>query len=111
MSKMKDAFHEQFGGSPKHDAVPELFEAGWNAVIEACGGHDHLLSLHEHDWTLQHPITERLEGTLFECELHRLIEVMVFHERFPGPGLYRFWRTPSVVPDTTEWNWEPTDAR
>lgn len=29
----KAAFHEQFGGSPKHDAVPELFTAGWEAAI------------------------------------------------------------------------------
>lgn len=30
---MKAAYHEQYGGPPKHDAVDERFAAGWAAAI------------------------------------------------------------------------------
>lgn len=30
---MGSAYHDIHGGSQKHDAVPELFEDGWNAAI------------------------------------------------------------------------------
>ncbi|MBG6106605.1 hypothetical protein [Frigoribacterium sp. CG_9.8] len=29
--KMGAAFHKLHGGSPKHNAVPEMFESGWEA--------------------------------------------------------------------------------
>ena len=91
---MGAAYHKLFGGSEKHDAVPELFEAGWNAVIEACGGTDHLLEINPSgSWTLQHPVTERLDGTLFECEWTGITGILVFHRRFgEGEESYGRWR-------------------
>lgn len=30
---MGSAYHDLYGGSEKHDAVPELFEDGWKAAL------------------------------------------------------------------------------
>lgn len=108
MTTMGEAW-EKFYRPGMSSEEAQAFQAGWNAVIDACGGHDHLLQIHENEWTLQHPITERLEGTLFSCSLHNLIGVMVRRERFPGPGRYRFWVAKSPVSDTKEWNWEEVE--
>lgn len=96
VEKLKsDAFIE-FGTRIKND-VPveagwEAFSAGWDAVIEACGGTDHLLSIKsDGTWTLQHPITERLGGTLFDCEWPGQARILVFHERF-GEDPEGLWR-------------------
>lgn len=70
----------------------EAFTAGWEAFIEACGGSDHLIKVTEDGWTLQHPITERVnaEVNLFECPMHKLLSAEDSEESLPQ-GLLRAW--------------------
>jgi hypothetical protein len=91
MTTMKDAYHELWGGSPKHDAVDEMFASGWNAVIEATGGTDHLAQVTETGWTIQHPITDRLEGDLFGCPFNELVHI-AGEQGDLKPGRYKLWR-------------------
>jgi len=90
MTTMKDAYHDLFGGSPKHDTVDPMFQAGWNAVIEACGGTDHYVRVTDSGWTLQHPITERLEGRLFDCTMQQLVHIAASSGDLPI-GVSKVW--------------------
>ncbi len=106
---MKDAFHKIWGGSPKHDAVPDLFASGWNALFEALGGDQHFMDLRidpqwDHtSWTIQHPVTERLDGSLFECPL-TVAGAEISHYIAPeGAGIYRIWE------DRNSIQWEKMD--
>jgi len=59
------------------DAVPELL------VDE----YEHLVNLGEGWFSVQHPLRERLDGLLFDCDLHQW---MTSRSGPPGvPGLYR----------------------
>lgn len=50
---------------------------------------EHLLYVREEDFTLQHPLRERLDHALVDCQLHRRIREV---EGPPKPGLYRVTR-------------------
>ncbi|MFD6699723.1 MULTISPECIES: DUF6085 family protein [unclassified Microbacterium] len=39
------------------------------ALIDLTGGPDHIVVSDGETWTLQHPLTERLTGDLFDCEI------------------------------------------
>lgn len=41
-----------------------------DALVDATGGVDHVVRSYGATFTLQHPITERLDGSLFDCGLH-----------------------------------------
>jgi len=71
----------------KEDDWPKYFA---EAIIEAFGGSEHTVKVTETGWTLQHPITERLEDTLFECTLSGPVGVANFHDKLPL-GVSRVW--------------------
>ena len=74
----------------------EAFKAGWDAVIEATGGTDHIVEVTGRTWTLQHPITDRLEGQLFSCPFNDLVSVAAEQGAF-GKGLHRVWVDRNVL--------------
>lgn len=39
-------------------------------LIDMTGGHHHILQSDGDTFTLQHPLTERLTGDLFDCDIH-----------------------------------------
>ncbi|WP_193596115.1 DUF6085 family protein [Microbacterium sp. YJN-G] len=39
-------------------------------LIDMTGGHHHIVQADGDTFTLQHPLTERLTGGLFDCEIH-----------------------------------------
>lgn len=110
MTTVGEAWAEYYkpGMDPK---IAQGFKAGWAAVIEACGGTDHLLEIKPSgDWTVQHPITERLDGTLFDCEWTGITGVLVFHRRF-GDGDEALGRWRGFVDENGDRRWErPDDA-
>lgn len=62
---------------------------------------EHLVELKAHDFTVQHPLRESLDGLLFSCDLHRRIAALDGPPR--TPGLYRV----IIDPADDEWLWEP----
>lgn len=40
------------------------------ALIDLTGGPDHIVQANGETFTLQHPLTERLTGDLFDCDVH-----------------------------------------
>lgn len=60
-----------------------------DALVEATGGPDHVLRVDEDGHvTVQHPLAERLDGSLFDCAV--LGQVLRW-DPLP-PGDYRVWR-------------------
>lgn len=56
-------------------AVRELVGVGvLHALVAATGGTKHVVRFERDRYTLQHPITERLDGSLFDCRLDQLIQ-------------------------------------
>jgi hypothetical protein len=75
---------------PRPDAVAEILD---NRETE------HLVELAETTFSLQHPLRERVDGQLFDCEIHDVIRSL---DGPPAPpGLYRTvdGRTFEAVPD------------
>lgn len=69
------------------------------ALEDATGGPDHLLKVEDNDlmsWTLQHPLHERFDGTLFDCKFPPLIGHLMWKERF-GPGNYRIYEDRGAI--------------
>jgi hypothetical protein len=79
------------------------FEAGWDALLEALGGDQHLLKLEVsgdyREWTIQHPVSERIDGALFECAFTVAGSTLV--QEIPESGTYRLWKDRSAL------LWEP----
>lgn len=54
-------------------AADQVINAIEDALIEAAGGRDHIVSTDERGaWTIQHPLGERFEGSLFNCQFNLL---------------------------------------
>lgn len=68
----------------------EAFGAGWQAVIDATGGTEHLVEVTGKGWTIQHPITDRLEGDLFSCQFNDLVRITAEQGMF-GTGRHKVW--------------------
>lgn len=73
------------------------------AVVEASGGPDHIVRADKHGFTVHHPITERFEGTLFECPMFPLIKVAAEGGAF-FLGEHRVWLDRGVL------QWEEIDS-
>jgi hypothetical protein len=58
---------------PLRPARSDLAVAALDALVEATGGTEHIARFTATDFTLQHPLTERLDGTLFDCPVHAVI--------------------------------------
>lgn len=89
-----DEQHEEADYRPIYDEAGVIVTssaavAALDAVVEATGGSDHIAVFGLDDFTLQHPITERFDGSLFDCEVHRILA-----RRQPETlGKHRIWRT------------------
>jgi hypothetical protein len=78
-------------------AANELIEHLERAIIDASGGEHHIVQVHGYSWELQHPITERFEGTLFGCRYTTLVAATEFEE----DGTFQVWLDRSAL------RWEP----
>lgn len=59
-----------------HERVAIASDAAAVAIavlIDLTGGHDHTVQADGETFTLQHPLTERLTGDLFDCDIHKHI--------------------------------------
>ena len=81
------------------NAAHELIDHLERALIDASGGEHHLVRITGYAWTLQHPITERFTGTLFDCPYASLVE----QAPFEADGTYRVWL------DRQALRWEPVN--
>lgn len=45
---------------------------------------EHIVVIREHDFTVQHPVRERVTGELMDCELHRFLASLDGPPRRPG---------------------------
>lgn len=81
---------------PRPDAVAELLR-DWET--------EHVAELREDEFTLRHPLRERLDDGLFACKLHARIAALDGPPR--TPGRYRV-----VVDAAGRWHWTllPTTA-
>lgn len=50
--------------------------AALNHIVGYTGGAGHLVEYRTDGYTLQHPLTERLDGTLFDCDLDQHIQAL-----------------------------------
>lgn len=91
------AIAEAIGGVVVQDLEAELSTeearrveavAVLDALADATGGDVHTVRFFVHDFTLQHPITERLNGSLFECRMHALLAAL---NGPPALGDHRVW--------------------
>lgn len=60
-----------------------------DALVAMTGGEDHIVKVTEDGWVLKHPLTERLNGDLFDCNLAAVIETLEGPPPEHGPGEYR----------------------
>lgn len=63
----------------------EAAVAQLDALVDATGGHHHLAEFDRVGFTLQHPLTERLAGGLFDCPVHAALTSI---PRSPGVGSF-----------------------
>lgn len=56
----------------------------------------HLVKLAEDGFTIQHPVSERRDGTLFECDYHKQAQQQLTGEEKP-PGIYGCYLTSDGV--------------
>jgi hypothetical protein len=75
------------------DADKGSFDAGWDALLLRLGGPDHILKIWDDGvkYTVQHPITERLQHDLFHCRFGALAEALMEVEPL-DPGFFRIWQ-------------------
>ncbi|MCI2958219.1 DUF6085 family protein [Agromyces atrinae] len=57
----------------------------------AIDGPEHIARFTANDFTIQHPLAERLNGSLMDCEFHAMCAAQ---SGPPGIGLYRITRNP-----------------
>ena len=79
------------------DAVIEEWDliAVLDALVDATGGPDHIAKIDGRRFNLQHPITERFDGSVLDCRIHQMLTDI----RPWGPGTFRVW----VERDTILW--------
>lgn len=54
---------------------------------EATGEDIHIINTDYGDWTIKHPLLERFEGDVFECDMHQKFDDM-YHYNIPEDGYY-----------------------
>jgi len=59
-------------------------------IENAAGGPDHIVHSKGAAWTIQHPLSERFEGQLFNCPYVALIQTAAMQGAF-GDGTHRVW--------------------
>jgi len=80
---------------PRPSAVAELLDAERGPI--------HLVDLRKDCYVIEHPLIERLDGVLFDCPLHRVLEEMDsppsppsrYEVRLHDEGVWWWTRAPS----------------
>jgi hypothetical protein len=67
-------------------------------ILEGAAERDHTVLITETMWTMQHPLRERVENDLFQCEMGKRITNYTAKVLLE-PGLYRISSSPP-------WDWE-----
>lgn len=64
-----------------------------SALLNGSGGPDHIIGITSPDWTIQHPLNERFEGSLMDCPYTHFgaVTAEVIHKS-EGDGRFRVWR-------------------
>lgn len=74
------------------------------ALLGATGGPDHLVNVSGAAWTVQHPLDERFEGTLFDCVVTKHVAGAMPSRLMPGDGHWRVRITETTDGvETLEW--------
>ena len=83
---------------PSDDCVDALAEA----VVRALGNDtDHIIQFEDHTFSVQHPLSERIDGSLFSCSVHQ--EIWGLDESPVPPGIYRV----DASGPLDQWRFEP----
>jgi Family of unknown function (DUF6085) len=82
---------------PRPDAVTGLL-----ADREA----EHIVLFSETEFTVRHPLRERLDDALMECELHKDIAAMAGPPVRPGTYRARWLGYGTATPGYGRWTWE-----
>jgi hypothetical protein len=102
MTRLRDIIDDALATSPTDhivtvNAANELIDHLERAIVDAAGGPHHIVHIKGYAWTIQHPITERFEGSLFNCRFTGLVADSPFEE----DGTYQVWQ------DGPSLRWEP----
>lgn len=76
-------------------------------AVQAILDHDetsHIVRIDEHGWTAKHPILERVEDRLFDCEVGKGLALFEGPPAWIEPGDYEV-----TVNDDGTWNWRKID--
>ncbi len=84
---------------PRPDAVADLL-----ADQEA----EHIVIFGEADFTVRHPLRERLDDALMDCDLHKDIAAMAGPPVAPGTYRARWADYDTARPGYGRWTWEPS---
>lgn len=77
--------------SDKWDATKESRDD----IVKQWDDHNHYVNFTGHDfWTVQHPLAERLNGSLMDCKINNDVDDWTWADA-PPMGLFRAWPDPS----------------
>ena len=68
---------------------------------------EHIVIFGETEFTVRHPLRERLDDALMDCELHKDIAAMSGPPVAPGTYRARWADYDAAVPGYGQWTWEP----
>jgi Family of unknown function (DUF6085) len=86
---------------PRPDAVTTLL-----ADQEA----EHIVVFGETEFAVRHPLRERLDDALMDCDLHKDIAAMAGPPVKPGTYRARWADYDAATPGYGQWTWEARDA-
>ena len=84
---------------PRRDAVADIL-----ADRES----EHIVAFGETEFTVRHPLRERLDDALMDCDLHKDIAAMDGPPVRPGTYRARWADYDAATPGFGQWTWEPT---
>ena len=84
-------------GAGRDVSTRNLATAIERAILDSTGGPHHIVNVKGYAWTMQHPISERFEGTLFNCPMTTLVAEAPLEQ----DGRYQVWL------DRNALRWEP----
>lgn len=82
---------------PRPDVVSELLSDQES---------EHIVVFSETDFTVRHPLRERLDDALIDCELHKHIASMAGPPVKPGTYRARYADCDAATPGVGCWTWE-----
>jgi hypothetical protein len=105
MTRLRDIIDDALATSPTDhivtvNAANELIDHLERCILDAAGGPHHIVHVKGYAWTIQHPINERFEGSLFTCKYTALVSEAPLDE----DGTYQVWL------DRNALRWEPVSG-